>query len=449
MSNTVLPITTSSEYRNISLLLSALTCGAVLESPFRFQALSAFGLSYSVNPVAAERLLKSLKKKLLDINAQSELIADETEAVGFAAHVLIRQKKWDKELQQHQDKLISYFERVANLDWLRSNYVAMSFLLGFGGQKPFLKLAERAKAYLCDRLPDTNTSTLDFPVVIFGLYQAGASPQITDVQIRHWLDRTHQPFHYLCMLAVTLKAWQHTSAQIAITYLQERVSSVYAETVAQNVSLVGILLSAIRMAEMGLSGDEITQTLHRIQSDETTPDQISAVITAGSKLLVEFNLNLSAHVPLIEGLVFYLFVANQLGLTEAYIIDDRQKAQFLEFTKVQMRGQRFRAVGSVEFASLVVIAFIVGVTAIYRIWWPISSEIYDWILTSSKNQLLVEIVATHALDGVILVPIYFVLGSALTLWLHGQVKWSDAVMPDKVISNALVLIRSIFDRRST
>lgn len=448
MSYANFPVTTSSEYKNISLLLSALTRGAILESPFRVLALSAFGLSYSINPLAVEALVNSLKKKLLAINAQTEFIADETEAVGFTAHVLIRQQKWDKELQQHQDELINYFERVANLEWLRSDYVAMSFLLGFGRQKPFLGLAERAKEYLRHRLPDTNTSTPNLPVVAFGLYQGGALPQIPEMQVRHWLDRTHQQFHYLGMLAVTLKAWQHQLAQKAITHLQERASLVYVETVEQNIGLVGVLLSVIRMAEMGQSAEQITEALKQVQTGKIAYDQINAVITADSKLFTEFSLNPSNQVPLIEGLAFYLFAAYQLGLTEAYIVDDQQKTQFSEFARIRMGGRQFKAVSRLEFAILIIIAFTVGVMLTFQIWWPISNILYDWIVDNFENQLLVEIVGNILLQAVILVPIYFVFGAALTLWLHGQIRWSDASKPEKVFANALILIESTFSKRN-
>lgn len=445
MNKSILPVTVSSEYKNISLLLLALTRGAILENSFRFLALSAFGSLYSADPKAVEVWLDSLESHLLAVSAESELIADDVEAVGFAAHVLIQVGRWDAKLQQHQSELMSYFDKVASLQWLRSSQVAMSFLLGFGKEKIFHKLAENATAYLEQQLPNTNTSPNNFPVILFGLYMGGAAPQINEMQIQHWLDRTHQPFYHLCMLVIVLKAWQHRLATEAIRQLQEKVAAVYAEIVNKNVGLVGVILSVIHLAEMGQNGDQIVETLKRLQLNNAAYEQISAVITGASQLFVQFEIDPSTQLPIVENLAFYLFAACQLGLTEAYIIDEHLKTQFFEFSRLR-NNRQFKAVNRVELAVLIVIAFIVGVFIIFEVWWPLSDTAYNWALINIENQLGWGIFDDF-LKALILVPVYFVFGATLTLWLHGQIQWGDTIKPDRVMENVSVLAKQILGKR--
>jgi hypothetical protein len=88
MSSSPLPVTISTEYKDVSLLLSALMRGIKTTTSFSTVALGAFGLSYSAFPEEVEVLLSCLQDRILAVNAQSNPIAGDAEAVGFAAHVL-------------------------------------------------------------------------------------------------------------------------------------------------------------------------------------------------------------------------------------------------------------------------------------------------------------------------------------------------------------------------
>jgi hypothetical protein len=304
-----------------------------------------------------------------------------------------------------------------------------------------LPLASKARAYLSQKLA-TDQSV---PVAAFGLSVGGQTPEISDTQVQNWLDRTHQPFKYLCMLAVTLNSIRHPLSARAITCLRKRVLEIYSGVVDPNINTIRILLAVIHMAEMGQNADEITHALRRLPIDDGVRNRVSAIIRADSRLFIEFRDGFLAQTPTIDFLAFYLFAANKVGLTEAYIVDDKLKAQFSEFMKA-WQNRESKVVNRIALAFLLLVSFVASVVAVFKVWWPISNGLYNWILSLTNNQL-VESYLDDILKGIIALPIYAILGSALALWLHGDVSWSDIIGFEGVVKNARTVIRRALGRR--
>jgi hypothetical protein len=100
MATTEFPTTLGVEYKEISLLLSAMTRGATSDAPFYILALAAFGLSYSATPEDVESFSSLLQERILSIGIQSTLIFEDAEALGFAAQMLQHPSFWGLQIKR-------------------------------------------------------------------------------------------------------------------------------------------------------------------------------------------------------------------------------------------------------------------------------------------------------------------------------------------------------------
>ena len=120
-----LPVTLSTEYKDVSLLLSSVTRGITADTPFYIAALSAFGLLYSSNPRQVEALFEYLEAQLLRLDRGSEVIAENVEAVGFAAHVLTSSRRWGQRLKNHEGELkystVVFWVSAGSLSYCRNH----------------------------------------------------------------------------------------------------------------------------------------------------------------------------------------------------------------------------------------------------------------------------------------------------------------------------------------
>ena len=433
-----LPVTISSEYKDISLLLLALTHGLTDVSPFYFTAMSAFALLHSAFSSEVKPMLPFLKRHILTVTSQSEIIIEETEALGYTAYVLTNQNKWDHDLQAHQENLVSYFEAVKRLQWLRNPSVAALFILGFSTLQPFCHLNRDAKNYLNLELPRASNSNL--PVIAFGLSIGGETPSLNDEQIKGWLSQTHRSFKGICMLAMTLSAMHHALSQQFVTNFQQEASKIYSGIISQNISTIRVLLAVIHMAEMGQNAEQITQSLRRLPIDESIRDRVSAVIRADSQLFIEFQDNQLTQNPTLDFITFYLFSANKLGLTKAYIIDNRLKTDFLTFAEEW--GGQSKAIHHVTLAILIMISLAASITVLVQIWWPLSNKLYEWSMKIWQDQPLITSYLDDLLKGIILLPVYLIIGAALGMWLHGRVKGND-IKPENIVANARTITEQL------
>lgn len=441
MTNQPLPQTVSTEYRDVSTLLSVLAHGIETGDSFYLTALSAFGLAYSAFPANTEALLNQLINQIAATISDSEIIAQDVEALGYAAHVVRRYHRLDGRFEEHRPALEAFFERVSNLQWLRSPAVAVAFLLGFAGEGSFLPLIAKAHEYLLQQPTDSLGPNL--PLVLFGQTILKEKPSIGDPQIQAWLNRTQQPFKHLCLLAIALNELEHPLATVAVARLRDRVVEMHSVTVDPNISLIRVLLAVVHLAQMGEDGDQITEALDRLPIGDDTRSQISAVIRADSHLFVELRDEMLTDPPAIDLLSHYLFAASKLGLRDAYIVDDSLKTHFTVFLATWQHRQ-VRAINRNALAWLIAISSLFSIAALVSVWWPLSNWLYSWILQRSSSAL-VQSYLDDLLKAVILFPIYIVVGSALALWLRGQVALTD-INPEGVTANVRAFVSQLLRR---
>jgi hypothetical protein len=437
MSNNMLSITVSTEYQDVSFLLYILTKGSTQNTSFYLLALQAFGLSYSSQRRQADAFLDNLQTKIQSVDTHSQIIAEEVEAISLASHVILQRKGWDRGLKAHQETLHSYFARVADADWLRSTSIATCFILGFAECPSFERLTSQAGDYLEKKLQ--SISSRDFPLILFGLWMIGRTPQIDQTQIKEWLDRTHQPFKSLCMLAIALDALNHPLSKSAISRLRARILAIYFSAIAPNIATARILLAVVHMAEMGQDAEQITSALKNMPVEDEMRELISAVIRADSRLFIEFDDKSLTKPPVIEFLAFYLYAASLTGIDQAYLVTKSLKTQFTEWLKMY-GNSNFRAIQQTPLTLLILLVLSGCVYILHELWWPLSNRIYEGTMSLLGESPLFESYLDDFLKWLVAIPVYCVVGFLAALWLYGKARLID-LRPGEVTKNIKVIFQ--------
>lgn len=442
MTVTEFPSTLGVEYKDISLLLSAMTRGATSGASFYILALAAFGLSYSATPKEAEYFSEILKNRILSIDIHSSLVVEDAEALGFAVHAFVRQRKWNAALQKHEKNLLAYYQKIEESQWLRSPDVATSFLLGFSSLTAFQVLSAQARKYLLQELGESANGHL--PVPLLGLSLNGGIKEVDQTSVRKWLERTHLPFKHVCMLAVALNDLDSPLSVEATNRFRLEISGVYSEIVDSNISLVRALLAITHIAAMGENTTRIINAFKYFPVDEAMRDRIVSVIQSDAHLFIEFREDLLAHPPAIDFLAFYLFATRRLGLADAYVIDSQMKVSFQEFLKL-WRGVGVRTIDQRALLALIFTTFVVCVAVLLQVWLPISDWLYNLIMKAVDSALLASFL-DDILKWAVLFPMYLIFGSLMGIWLYGRSTWHD-ISPGGVITNMCGIIKSIRTQR--
>ena len=442
MSEIKFPPTLSVEYKDVSMLLSALVRGATADASFYVLALAAFGLVYSATPTDAEYLFDILRNRILLLERHSSLVAQDAEALGFAVHALIRQGKWKDDLQKHEKDLISYYERIQEANWLRSPDVATAFLFGFASLTNFRSLSVQANQYLLRELDESTNG--DLPVLLLGLSANGGSNLADNTKVRKWLERTHLPFKHVCMLAVALHNLDSPLSVEATNRVRLAFSEAYADVVDSNISLVRALLTITHIAAMGENSPQIISTFKQFPVDRDICNRIISVIQSDAHLFIEFRKELLAHPPAIDLLAFYLFATKRVGFANAYVVDEELKSSFQEFLNL-WRRVGVRAIDQRVLLGLILTAFVASVTALCSTWLPLSDWLYNSIMNAVDSDLLKSYL-DDVLKTAVLFPIYFILGSLMGVWLHGRVSWHDIGF-EGIVDNTRQILKSIRNQR--